>query len=302
MWHSRLFAYTLACLELDLLHGAKFDDMFKCKAMGKQVVAPSAASEDKEGPGLRSAQQASEAAMRAACANLLVLATMMLSCDQHQVRQRVIVAVSTPLEAWHSCQNKALRGCRDTKPWCLDQLSGGFGRTLSSTMGVLGDSLRLHSCGFTSYRDREHGLAWRRDHPGDAAERAEETEDDLANAMGSLAIGIVGAFAYRMAWFYRGWPMLSVLLLKDDARQSTLDLLMADRRRFQNLVAMPCPDDAKVAKRSCFHCLPVQQVCKWSDEEKGLCTDRVLAAVELKHSRAFCYQATGCWSGQGCII
>eukprot|EP00971_Amphidinium_carterae_P216022 4287919-Amphidinium_carterae.1 len=53
LWHSRLLGYTLACLELDMLHGAKFDNLVFNKDTGEQTMAASAA--------------ASKAVMRKAC-------------------------------------------------------------------------------------------------------------------------------------------------------------------------------------------------------------------------------------------
>jgi hypothetical protein len=40
-----------------------------------------------------------QSAMRVACSNLLVLATMMYSADHNQLLERIVIHCSTPLEA-----------------------------------------------------------------------------------------------------------------------------------------------------------------------------------------------------------
>lgn len=296
VWHHRVYGYTLACLNFDLLHGAKFEELFSLRKVERRSAADAGQGDAaaQESQTLQSAAAVSETSLRKACANLLVLATMLYSDDSNQTLQRIIVAASTPLEQWHSHQNQALRNVSATIPWSLEQLVDG------KLVGVCRDTLEVLSCGAGRLRRLGFGINQLSHGDGtrftnglvteDAALAIVDVDGDGANTLGSLVFALVWAFLTKTAWFHRGWPMSSVRLLSEASRAEWLARLQEDRRLFQELSSSGEPHCEALARRSCFKSVPVQQLCGWIDEEGGRVSDKVVGALRKKHARIFCTQ------------
>jgi hypothetical protein len=281
VWHSRYFAYALACIEFDLLHGQKFKDFFKLKKAAPLVAATDA---DKEAT-LKSAVQQNQVAVRASCANLLVLAAMMYSSDSNQHLERIILKASLPLEKWHSEQNLALRKMDSSLTWPLEQMSGRLIGVALELADGLRDACELPRLGFTVLMDMKVAAQWAKKHEKAKLIDTEDNEDYLAATLGNLTLAMISNFLNRMVWFFRGWPMGSVKMLSDDLRDETMKQLKDDHEQFEFLVSSANADHKPLARRSCFQCVPVQHVLGMVQEEEGIFTPRLAEALRRKHSR-----------------
>ena len=284
VFHARQYGYVLASLEFDLLKGAKFTIFFRLRS--KSNTAAPGSEEEK---GLRSELKASETALRSVCANLLVLATMLYSSDRNQFLERIIVFVSSPLEAWHSHQNKTLRSASATTAWALEQHDGGLLRTACDIAATVQHVHELPKLGFTVLTHQAELHEWVNAHDNNASLSIEDSENELADCMGKLLLAIIGNWLHRLVWFFRGWPMSSVRMLQAGMSRPTMQLLRRDRDNFQLLSESLDAHHATLVRRSCFQCVPVQQVVSWLDEEGGY-TARVEEALARKHKRIFCTQ------------
>jgi hypothetical protein len=288
MWHSRYLGYLLVAIEEDLLHGVSFEQLFCGMKSSKPHASSSAAAVDTT---MQAATDSSEAALRKACCNLLVLACMMLSVKTNQLRQRMIVHMSSPLESWHSQQNSTLRDAHSTSTWWLAQLQGGLWRTARAFVASLEDTVSFERLGFTLLASAEDAIDFKRTRTLEELEHIVDDEDELANLGGKLCMSLLGEFLFRLVWVWRGWPMQSVLLLSQDHRAHCLDTFKDDLRLFRLVDGMTTAAAKKVAGRSLFKLKSVQCLAGWIEEAGGVCDDSVLAAVQTLHRRLVATQA-----------
>ena len=286
-WHARYFGYLLAAMENDLLHGVRFEEYFKVGKVAPLAKDTAGAAKD---VGMKSSAQNNESAMRKACGNLLSLAAMMYSSDHNQLLERIIVHICAPLEAWHSSQNKELRSAHASIDWSCHQLSCGLLDMCNNTAGALRDSVAFPRLGFTVLTDLRVAEEWVQRMPREKQIDLQDTEDDLAVKMGSLCLGVLGSFLSRLPCFFRGWPMGSVRFLDDSTSGNALALLLEDKRRFDALCASDNPAHKHFAERSCFQCVPAQQIVAMALEE-GAVTARLKHAMRQKHSRLLATQS-----------
>ena len=278
-WHHRLLGYTLACLELDLLKGAKLEKIAFSVPVGAKQTMQSASASD-------------EAGLRKICGNLLVMATMMYGSSEHRLLQRLVVAVSSPLEEWHGMQNKALRSASATVPWLTDQLlHQGPCQVISDTWQVLQQGSALDRMGFTLIYDVPGGQTWRKTHGEDVRARVIEDEDVRAEHAGDLSLYLAGAFLHRTAWMHRGWPARSVLLLDPGARHDTLQALQRDFDNFEKLIQEDRANLEYLRTRSLFQIRPVQHLCRCLKVEGWKVTGRMQSTLATIHTRVMATQA-----------
>ena len=139
-WHRRSFCYTYACLELDMYKGAKFNKIATSKL------------EADDGKSTSGGKQTfrSEKNIRAACANVMVLTSLIYADKSILTRQKIFVSASKPLDEWHHDQSVATRSVSDTRAFLVDQLGHqGFLFTMEKVMRVLESHQEMAYVGFT---------------------------------------------------------------------------------------------------------------------------------------------------------
>lgn len=191
-FHQRRFMYLYVALEADMMAGSNFAKLALSKAQPKGTDAKRESNE--------------EAALRKACANQLVLATMFMLDPDTEMIEWLLVVTTEAWEDWHSRQNRTLRSCADSLPWLQDELRGNFLRTAVSCFQPLANELALQRCLFIL------------PHPGWTPPQAGgilERENDMAGYMAHLVLGINFARLRRCAWMLLGWSSRSALFLTD---------------------------------------------------------------------------------------
>lgn len=196
-FHQRRFIYLYVALEGDMLHGSNFTRL----ALGDP--APVKTTDSRR-------ESAEEAALRRACANQLVLATMFMLDPDTEMIEWLFVVTTEHWEAWHGRQNTRLRSCHDSLPWLQDQLHDEFLRTAALCLQTIGREVSLQRCQFIL------------PHPNwvAPAEGVIQREDDMAKHMAHLVMGIDFARIRRCAWMLLGWSSRSSLFLFARASQT----------------------------------------------------------------------------------
>ena len=258
-FHSNAFGYLLACLECDLLHGAKFQDVFVRKVTLK-ATGCGASSASTDPVGMRGEAMMSEAQIRACCKNLLVVACMLYNESSNQDFQRIRVKGGEPLLQWHTYHNKTLRDLDNTVKWQLEMVTGGFEGLYKDTLYTLCNPFDLDAIGFTLFTSPMQGKAWLMQGSKDQQELTMDAEDQKAEVFAIYTTRLVSHHARRSAWLARGWPASAIRVLSPELRDATAKQLERDERLFQQVRASPLPADVEVAKRSCFQHVPVQQL------------------------------------------
>lgn len=258
---SRLLAYTLACIELDYLHGQNFAKVH----LRGETTAPETAGQTTSTKKLG----AEEKAVRSGCQNTMVLACIFWSEPSNHTKLRIVSTCTRSMLAWHKKQNSELRSTDASGPFVLQQVSGGFLRTLAECFSVLRREDDLAFCRF-ELPDR---VGWV--HPlGDIGLAEEEAH---AQAMAGLVFSIVGQRLKRMAWMLRGWPAQSALFLGDWRQQERCGKeFMDDLDAFEYCQSLA--DDNRALKamveRSCMNDIAVQQLEECYKAEGNPPTDR----------------------------
>lgn len=133
-FHQRRFIYLYVALEGDMMTGSSFVKL----ALGKPMVKGTDAKRE----------SSEEAALRKACANQLVQATMFMLDPDTEMIEWLLVVTSEAWEQWHGRQNRKLRSCGDSPVWLQAELGGDFLRTAAECMKAASNEVSLGRCQF----------------------------------------------------------------------------------------------------------------------------------------------------------
>lgn len=268
-WHFRLYGYILVCLQMG------FFTKSKGLSLLDKVSLPNVT--DGDAPTRRDGPEAK--ALRAACANALVCATMLLMEPGAQHVQRCIFTSSENWQQWHTEQNTRLRSAGESLSCFSEQFSDGkFLQTCAATFGSLDDPNRLIFCGISLEKPQVEGMDM--NHP------AIEQQDELAMHCGRLAQELVSARLRRCLFALRGWPANSIRFLASPQLATHAGRsLRTDCANFQWLKEQDSPHAKRVADRSIFHLGPVRQLVACMESTAFEVTEGIKALVRKKQSR-----------------
>lgn len=294
-FHSLGFGYLLACIELDYLHGARFEEAFINKLAEKTGGAPHKSPFFKLGEcaetkaaeaGLSMAAQkaAGEASLRSCFQNYLAFGCMLYAEDSHQNYQRIRFLICGPVIDFHRRSNVTLRSLDATLPWYIELLKGDIVQLYSDTLATLEDVDILAKIGFTVLGTVTAGAAWRDQRSADQRNLTIQAEDEMAGVAVSYALNLVSALAKRLLWLHRGWPTAAAGLVDDDLRDSTLARFKKDLSLYEELKSSPSEADQAISKRSVFRQIPVVQLTQAIDECGGA-TEEVQTFLRDKYRR-----------------
>lgn len=245
-WSSRCMAQTIACIECDLLHGARFDALLRelhAKAGGLIT--------DDSGRSMMKDTTSEQRSLSSAVSNLLVVSTMTLSDPDNQRKTRLLFKLAEPLETWQKFSNKRLRCVQESCAWKQEQQASIL-QMLSDIVGMLQDSAVLEFLGFTrpsSTKEIQAGLR--------------VTDDDFAQFMGDLAFGVVKEMLVREVWLLRGWPARTCLMLANRPEATEeVNLFRKDWLAFEALQQRVADGEPYrlLQERSLFNLVAVQQL------------------------------------------
>ena len=129
-WHSRLLGQMIYCIEMDLFAGAAF----------MKMVLPTAVGPGEEvGGAIMRDTTPEQKKLTKSCKHLFVTSTIILLDHIKQLRQRLICALTQPLEEWQGNASKELRSTLVTVEWTQRHISSGFLQCMSNTLAVLQD-------------------------------------------------------------------------------------------------------------------------------------------------------------------
>lgn len=213
-WTMRSLAYQVCALECGFLKGGGF---------AKLVLGKNAADAAEPGGSTSSKRlQGYDKALRGACCNRLVVATLFYADPENLTRQRIFWVATEVLDNWFGEQSKSTRSTIDTRLFLTNELGGGFINMIGKLLGTCHSLEALFQVGLTIPHKILHG---------------KPADDDLdlvqqngwADELCSLVISLAGHRLKRMAYCTRSWPQRSAAMLKDGARgQATLDELRQD--------------------------------------------------------------------------
>lgn len=206
-WHTRSFVFLHTCLEMNMMSSASFRKV----AIGNMQVHKSTNSKK---------ETAEERAVRQACQNQLVLATLWMLDEESEALDRIIVAVGSPWEEWHSAQNSRLRSVGDSPQWTVEELQGNFAKTLCATWAATQNERILSECKFCT-----PNLSVTK---GSGMDPPIQREDEIATKTMMLAAGITFWRLRRSAWLLMGVSSRSALLLSSDP-----EVVRREIRRFR---------------------------------------------------------------------
>ena len=110
---------------------------------------------------------------------------------------------------WHQEQNKPLRCTTASAAWVEDQITGTFLKTVAAGMGCLSSLDDLEWTGFIvdvePLKRRPEGVP-------DLSSPEVAREDEFAELLVKLALGLAGARLKRCIFMLCGWPGRSVLM------------------------------------------------------------------------------------------
>ena len=108
LWHTRRFAQVVTCMQEGLLRSRKMTKYLKARDAIRDGAAGSSALplDDAAGQPLQE-RSAEERAIRAAAQNLLVVSTLILDDDHNCRMAKMITAVYSVWNEWHSEQKQA---------------------------------------------------------------------------------------------------------------------------------------------------------------------------------------------------
>lgn len=261
-WHSRLVGILFVGLSLGIFKKSALQSLMRGK-----LAAPAGNGEERTAMP-RGNDEIRK--LRAACANTLHLAALVLGDGHNQAIQRMVTSVCDPLERWHSAQNRGLRSASASKDWILAQVGGDFWKHLQSVLGQLSDLAVLE---FVGLRLQDTGAPQRltADHPVVAA------DDELASKMARFAFTLVGFRMQRHLEMLAGWPSRFALVYHqcEGVRDKILEQLRDDWRLFQFSESLRTNFWKKKRERSVFHTVSVLQLVKCSEREGWRSTEKL---------------------------
>lgn len=201
-WHSRLLGIVFVGLQLGILDKGSLANL-----LAQRFKPAPESAEPQRTPMPRGQDEVKQ--LRAACGNTLHLAAVALADGHNQDVQRMIVAITDPLEAWHSAQNRHLRSVANAADWTLQQVSGECWEHLKAILDQLSEPsvLEYVSLRIGDVRSFERLSV---DHPVVA------WNDELATRMATFAITLVGYRIHRHLELLAGWPSRFALAYHPD--------------------------------------------------------------------------------------
>lgn len=198
-WHSRLHSQLITCMQNGMFSDPAFDKVM-VRARRSQPDGGDGCEEERA----TAIENRDERVLKRACQNVLVLSTLMLADPLNQARQRCILCVLEPHEAWHSTQNRSLRSTTATAPWLLKQIKGDFWAPLVESSKQLGSWASLQYIGITSTPQHIESAML------ENGEGASSTDDELSKHLGSLVLSALGHRLRRCLWMVMGWGCRSL--------------------------------------------------------------------------------------------
>eukprot|EP00969_Alexandrium_andersonii_P330991 14630005-Alexandrium_andersonii.AAC.1 len=101
-----------------MLQGAKFADNLRRKMLEAEKASEANRSTDSRRISL------GDRSLRSCCQNAVAISVMTLMEPQHRRTLQIISILGSPLDAWHTTQNRKLRSCPESSEWLLGQLAG----------------------------------------------------------------------------------------------------------------------------------------------------------------------------------
>ena len=209
--------------------------------------------------------------LKSLCDNRLLLAATMYTDDEHFRRMLVVCASCTPIEKWHSEQNKGCRSTGSNLEFMKKQLMGSSWEPLLGTMKYIQSYEGLTYMQFILQRsDLEPGM----DH---VQHPAIVFENEMAALALEMALLFIGCRLRRTLWYCRGWPWRFCAMgagVPYGIQADTIAALRSDHDTFQEFVAVESRRHTQLAKRSSFNTVPVQQLVEimkasaWQPTEK----------------------------------
>lgn len=267
------FIYSYIALEWDMLSSARF----------KRVVC--AKDDHDAGAGPTRLTSSAEKAIRAACQNQMVVASVFYTNHQNKLCLRMVVRVCRPIMLWYEQQSRELRSASASLEWSLRQQCGEFMASCCATLSTLRKQSDLQWIGFTMPASKAKGAEC------DPVELAQQ--HDLASAMGHLALSLLGCRLRRQLWLLRGWPGVAVKFLAEKSVAAAMvKLLRADQGNFLRFAYKSHEDKhiSIISKRSLFRLVTVQQIWSMMDSEGFAANGKVQDWVRKRFSRVICSQ------------
>ena len=135
VWAQITFCYLALALEMGLFNTNKMTTI-KIGAIA-ETKGTSAAKETED-----------EKALRRACANNFMVATVLVCDDDVRRRDRLICSAAAQADKWHGLQNSRLRSVSSVIVWLQKHLRGDFTQHLKDTLNVIRSEPELEACEF----------------------------------------------------------------------------------------------------------------------------------------------------------
>eukprot|EP00971_Amphidinium_carterae_P344886 6485549-Amphidinium_carterae.1 len=250
-WHSRLLAQLYYCIESDLLSGKPFLKYLESRC-------PSFARPQQN--SRRMADESSEQRnLRAACANTLVVATMVRADQQNQSLERLVTGVVEPVERWLKESNKRLRSTTTVVSWLVEQQTGGVKKVLGEVAGLMHSATFLRRIGLSKGHPQVLQRAEQSLTAQEQLDGAIKQQDDVASHLGDLVLRLLGTFNQSLLHLTEGWPNACAKWLDD--RGADTSKFLSDVRLFRDLCDQKHSSLATaMAERSQFQTMSMQQV------------------------------------------
>lgn len=281
-WNERFLSQLYTCLELDLLAGKKFEAFLDAKHAQTQVQ-----QHDFDTKPMMKDQTAEARQLKASCANLLVVSTMVRADPQNQNVERLVCGVLAPFEEWVKLGNKQLRDAGASIPWVQEQLGGKFFEMVNLCLGCLSCWSSLRSFGFSGGFTHLQAFLKDEGHLKDRVFGELVAQDEFAVQLGELSLALCREVVCSWLWLLEGWPQRAVLWLTD-AGEKEVAAFLSDAARFDALEARVLAGDRDLSplyERSVFRLIPVKQLRSALSESGGKLTDDLKAFLRMKFAR-----------------
>lgn len=262
-WVDRAAEYDLewTWTVLRLLHYALSENLVdKCDwaALFQPSAGSAQAHSDKQEQQRLEVSRSNEvvARFRNALKNNVQLSLAMLLEPASRKRARMLFLMVAPIRHWYGRQSRRIRSCPALLGFLKEQVGrGDINVPYRETLGLLSDASVLEKIGLqTSFPS--HLPLPDADHPAVAE------EDQMAEMTVKYAFALIASRFKRLQFLTHGWSGRQVDFLLDGKQASALKDLFAERDAHAAAALRTTAFWRKASKRSYFHLVAVQQLCR----------------------------------------
>lgn len=269
-WWCTLFVAEFCGLEMGMLTPAALRAKLRMRHSGGDGDADA---------GGTSAVQVHDRTIRSAAQNAVVVAILTLQEQKHHRLLSIVVHCATPVDRWHSQQNKALRSTSGASTWAVAQVGGSYMDHICEVMDAPAMESIALECGF--------GVPGGEGGSYKYTEEAVMGENDFSAVMGTFSLKLVVARLNRFLPNLISWPwsMLRVLAASGNA-----DSIVAEFKQhyddFEALKSIRSPTKAvkELIRRSPFNMLSTMQLVRICEANDWKCCDALRQVMRGRSS------------------